>query len=40
MLRGDDDVTIPEGARFVRITSFVLDPSALAARTVYVRRPK
>jgi hypothetical protein len=40
MLRDDDNVTIPEGARFIRITSFVLDPSALSARTVYVRRPR
>jgi hypothetical protein len=40
MLRDDDLSTSADAGRSVRITSFVLDPAALAARTVYVRRPK
>ena len=40
MMLRDDDSTSPEGGHAVRITSFVLDPAALAARTVYVRRPR
>jgi hypothetical protein len=40
MMLRDDDSTSPEGGHAVRITSFVLDPAALAVRTVYVRRPQ
>jgi hypothetical protein len=40
MLRSDDDPTIPEGARLVRVSSFLLEPGALAVRMVSVRRPR
>jgi hypothetical protein len=40
MLRSDDDPARPETARFVRITSFVLNPGEVAGRTVAVRPPR
>ena len=40
MLRPDDDPEIANGARFVRVTTFVLPVGELVSRTVSVRRPK
>ena len=40
MLRSDDDPAFPEGARAVRIMSFVLKPGELALRSVSVTPPK
>ena len=40
MLRGDDDASFPEGARAVRITSFVLKKGELTHRSVSVVPPR
>jgi hypothetical protein len=40
MLRGDDDPAYPEGARTVRISSFVLKRGELALRSVAVVPPR
>jgi hypothetical protein len=40
MLRGDDDDALPEAARFVRVTSFVLKPGEIASRAISVRPPR
>ena len=40
MLRGDDDPSYPDGARAVRITSFVLKRGELALRSFSVTPPK
>jgi hypothetical protein len=40
MLRSDDDPEVANGARFVRVTSFLLQAGELVSRTVVVRRPR
>lgn len=40
MLKPDDDPAVPEGARFVRITQFVVRPGELTSRTASVRPPE
>ena len=40
MLRPDDEPEIANGARFVRVTTFVLPVGELVSRTVSVKRPK
>lgn len=40
MPRVDDDPEVPQGARFVRVTGFVLTPGEIASRTISVRPPK
>ena len=40
MLQPDDDPSVPEGARFARITQFVVGPGDLTSRTATVRPPE
>jgi hypothetical protein len=40
MPRSDDDPDVPQAARFVRVTGFILRPGEITSRTIMVRPPR